>query len=329
MDRSAFDRIIQAGGYVNVNTGGAPDGIYAVGNLPDTSHFTVTTSESSPPTTARNGTVLLPKMNGYYNAAKGSTAVTVVPNTNANVQVNDHVFLVVPANQGAQLADQEAVVTSVVDEHHFTISVGTTPAANDVGRSITIYPLTPPPLSRSGSVVVAPSRFDMNGTNGSLTQTPLDSPTVFNYFYPDYKYPGNLAASDITTPEFQLTTDSNIVTLTNTIDSTILSSGNTAGLCAFNNGSLMLDLGPYMGAPYVTSSTSGTTTITTVDATGLVNKLGDILTGGTMSDAAKGKISDFLNNPTAFPVTSATSGRDKVRAAVQLILASPEYAIQR
>ena len=26
MDRSAFDRVIQSGGYVNVNTGGAPDG---------------------------------------------------------------------------------------------------------------------------------------------------------------------------------------------------------------------------------------------------------------------------------------------------------------
>ena len=152
---------------------------------------------------------------------------------------------------------------------------------------------------------------------------------MFNYFDPDYKYPGSLAANNITTPEFQLTTDSNIVTLTNTIDSTILSSGNTAGLCAFNNGTLMLDLGAYMGAPYVTTITSGTVTTTTVDATGLVNKMSDLLTGGTLSQATKDAITGFINNTTYFPTTSATSGRDKVRAVVQLILASPEYAVQR
>ena len=84
-----------------------------------------------------------------------------------------------------------------------------------------------------------------------------------------------------------------------------------------------------MGAPYVATTTSGSTSTTTVDAVGLVNKMGDLLTGGTLTQATKDIITGFLNNTTYFPPTSATSGRDKVRAVVQLILASPEYAVQR
>ena len=89
----------------------------------------------------------------------------------------------------------------------------------------TIFPLIAPPWTRSGSVSLPSSSFYVNNTDADLSQTPLGAATVFNFFYPSYKYPGALTVNNITTPEFQLTTDSNIVNLTNAIDSAILSLG--------------------------------------------------------------------------------------------------------
>jgi hypothetical protein len=188
-------------------------------------------------------------------------------------------------------------------------------------------------------------------TTSDLSQTPLGSPTVFNFFYPNYQYPGSLAANNITTPEFQLTTDSNIVNLTDAVISAMLSSGNTNGLSTYKGGAVNFDLLPYMkayGTMNTVTTTSGTTvtatTTSTVDAVGLVNKLGDVLTGGMLSSSTKTTIENLLNDPTSFPPTVVVKGtttappaaptfpttsiRDRVRAAVQLILSSPEYAIQ-
>jgi uncharacterized protein (DUF1501 family) len=49
-----------------------------------------------------------------------------------------------------------------------------------------------------------------SGSKSSLAQTPLNAPTVFNFWYPDYKYPGPLASAGMTTPEFQLTSDTTV-----------------------------------------------------------------------------------------------------------------------
>jgi hypothetical protein len=82
-----------------------------------------------------------------------------------------------------------------------------------------------------------------------------------------------------------------------------------------------------------------------VNATALVTKLSNILTGGMLSQTAQQTIIAFISNPTNFPVTSVaigtttnpppppslptTQARDIVRAAVQAILVSPEYSIQQ
>lgn len=325
-----------------------PEGIYLVASVPDASHFTITTDAA--PTAAVSGTVIMPKATGYYTVTNstGST-LTVTTSYNSNVNVGDHFQL---QTSLTKLADAEFVVSGIIDERKFTVSNSTVYEA-ETNQPCTIYPLAPPPLVRSGNVSLGASKFDMGNTNALIGQTPLNAPTVFNYFYPDYQYPGSLSANHVTTPEFQLTTDTNIVNLTNTISSTILSSANTNGLSSFKSGSINLDLGSYMTAPYVsvstTSTTSGTkvtsTTTTTVDATALVNKLGDILTGGMLTQSSKDVIIAFLNNTTSFPPTTTatgtttsppsapslptTSARDKVRTAVQLILVSPEYAIQK
>lgn len=347
--------------YLKFLSGGVADGIYTVSTLPDASHFTVNTTDT--PTAARNGNLLLYKTTGSYTITNTGTKMTFIFYTNHNLQVGDHFYVVLSAAASTQVKNADYTVTSVVDENRVTVTPPApippaTALVNETGGTVTLYPQVVPPLSRSGNVALASSKFDMRNTNSSLGQTPLNSPTVFNFFYPDYQFPGTLAANNVTTPEFQLTTDTNIVNLTNTINSTILSSGNTKGLSSFASGAILLDLGAYMTAPYASFSTVRTitgntvkdTTTTTVDAVSLVNDLSDRLTGGMMSQGAKDAIVAFLNgstngtanftvtstatgtvSPPVDPVTSlpTTCARDKARAAVQLILSSPEYAIQR
>lgn len=335
--------------YLKFITGAFADGVYTVTSVPTGSSFTVTVAGSAP-TAVVTGTVIVPKASGYDNIVKSTGVITIATNSNTNLKVGDSVWIA--AGSAAQLKDAAWTVASVLDERHFTVANSAT-YTSESNQGVAIYPLVAPPLTRSGNVNLPASKFDMGGTNGNLVQTPLDSPTVFNYFYPDYQYPGTLSANNVTTPEFQLTTDSNIVTITNTVNSTILSSGNVNGLSTFKGGALNLDLSAYMSAPYVSVNTVTTTTgtkvtavtTTTVDATALVNKLGDLLTGGMMSQQAKDQITTLINNTTYFPPTvtvvgtttappaaptlPTTSARDKARAVVQQILASAEYAVQR
>jgi uncharacterized protein (DUF1800 family) len=343
--------------YLKFLTGGFTDGIYVVSTTPSGSSFTVTVGGSAPTGTVA-GTVLVPKATGYDTIAKANgaspNAITIGTNSNTNLNPGDTVWIA--AGSAAQLKDAAWTVASVIDARHFTVTNTVTTYASEANQSVTLYPLVPPPLSRAGNVGLPASKFDMGNTNSVIVQTPLDSPTVFNFYYPNYLYPGSLSMNNVTAPEFELTTDSNIITLSNAVNSTILSSNNTSGLSNFKSGAINLDLSAYMGAPYisvntVSTTTKGTTvtavTTTTVDVNGLITKLGNVLTGGMFNQntQAVAALAGFINNTTFFPPTQTatgtvtnppaaptlptTSARDKVRAVVQQILVSPDYAIQR
>jgi hypothetical protein len=186
------------------------------------------------------------------------------------------------------------------------------------------------PVNRSGSVTIRYSTWNMDYTDGgfssSLSQTPLNSPTVFNFFFPDYKFQGILASAGLTTPEFQLTSDTSAVLQMNFLSGGIFSSsGNTNGLSSFagGNGSIMLDLGPWM------------TPANTSDAgiPGLVDSLNTLLCAGQLSTAAKNIIVNYVANTSRFPLANPTPTntqmRDRVRAVVHLIVSSPEFIVQR
>ncbi|HEX8678702.1 MAG TPA: DUF1800 family protein, partial [Chthoniobacterales bacterium] len=205
--------------YIDFAAGGPPDGIYAVASLPDATHFTVTTTED-PATvpSARSGAAIVPRQNVGYAVRNAGTPVTstitVASAANHNLKVNDHVWIDFNAAQGSVNTDAEFTVASIIDEDHFTIAVPNSTMTQETISTSTVYMLVPPPLTRSGNVALNQSKFDVGYSNNDLNQTPLDAPTVFNFFFPDFKHPGTLAANNITTPEFQLTTDTNVVTLT-------------------------------------------------------------------------------------------------------------------
>jgi hypothetical protein len=156
-----------------------------------------------------------------------------------------------------------------------------------------------------------------------LFETPLHSPTVFNFFYPDYKFPGVLSSSGLTTPEFQLTSDTTVVMQMNCFSTSMFNNwANTNGLSSFcgGDGAIALDLGRWM-TPAQTSDSAIPV---------LVDSLASLLCAGQVSPATKQIIVNYVANP-RFSYTAPTQieMRDRVFAVAHLIVTSPEFAIQR
>jgi hypothetical protein len=152
----------------------------------------------------------------------------------------------------------------------------------------------------------------------------LNSPTVFNFFFPGYKFPGPLTTAGLTTPEFQLTSDTTAAWQMNFLEGGVLGNGNnTNGISSFNagGGAIAIDLGPWM----TTANTSN------AGIPGLVDALNSLLCGGQLSASAKTYIVNYVANTTNFPYTTPTYAqmRDRVRAVVHLIITSPDFTIQK
>jgi hypothetical protein len=201
-------------------------------------------------------------------------------------------------------------------------------SANQTQDGLAVYPLMAPPLARHGSVVVQQDTWNMGytdtGSTSTLLQSPLRSPTVFNFFYPGYEFPGALASAGLTTPEFQLTSDSGVGQQMNFAESGILgNTSNTNGLSSFTggNGSIVLDIGPWMTSKLTADS----------GIPGLVDALNTRLMAGQLSADAKTSIVNYVANTNNFAYTTPTLAqmRDRVRAVVHLLTSSPDFIIQK
>ena len=60
-------------------------------------------------------------------------------------------------------------------------------------------------------------RLDLRNLDRDFGQQPLNSPSVFNFWEPDYVRPGPLAAAGLFAPEFQVLTDTTAITAANVI----------------------------------------------------------------------------------------------------------------
>jgi hypothetical protein len=257
--------------------------------------------------------------------------VTVSIAGNHGLNAGDNVFILFPS--GGPPSGQYTIL-SVPDLTHFKIQVTST--GNFAANGQTVYPLVPAPSSRGGNVGVSWNTWAMNftdtGANPSLSQTPLNSPTVFNFFFPGYRFPGALAAAGLTTPEFQLMSDTSVALQMNFFEGGILTNrpadniainANINGLSSFNSGSgaIVLDFGSWM--------TQGYTSNAGIPA--LVDALNSLLVAGQLSDSAKTQIINYVANVANFPYGSpptSTQMRDRVRAVVYLIAASPDFITQ-
>lgn len=66
-----------------------------------------------------------------------------------------------------------------------------------------------------GSFPTTESRLRYSVTDTQLSQTPLKSPTVFNWFLPDYDPGGDISAAGLVAPEMSRTTESQVISILN------------------------------------------------------------------------------------------------------------------
>jgi len=307
--------------YLSFTSGGARSGIFTVAAVASSSVFIVTALDSA----NRVGNCAFPKWTGGGFTQTGSniTFTTAGPH---GLLAGRYVYVVFPDTGSGTNGTYR--VASVPNSIRFSI-VGSM-SANRSGSDPLVLPLVAAPLIRSGSVTIKYSTWNMNytdsGSSSSLYQTPLNAPTVFNFFFPDYKFQGILASAGLTTPEFQLTSDSSVVSQMNFFSSSIFNNGsNTNGLSSFagGNGSIALDLGPWM-TPAITSNAG---------IPDLVDSFNTLLCAGQLSLAARNIIATYVADNTRFPLTSPTPThaqmRDRVRAVLHLVVSSPEFIVQR
>lgn len=313
--------------YLVFSTGNGVTKRYQVLSAANGNQFTVPTTNS----VNSAGICVMPKITAAGYVQSGSAVVTVSCASAHGLVANELIY--VPANS-VLLPPNIYQVINILDATHFTFLTTTN---SQTQSAFSLYPLgsPPPPLTRNGTVTVQFSTWNMSYTDSdstyNLSQSPLSANTVFNFFFPNYAYPGALSAAGLTTPEFQITSDTSVALQMNFLGSGVLtnSSGNlnsvnTNGLSSFTKGSgaIILDVGPWMTTNYTASTNIPV----------LVDNLNSILLAGQLSAAAKTNIVNYLTNTVNFPFSTpptAVQMRDRVRSAIHLIVCSPDFTIQK
>ncbi len=148
---------------------------------------------------------------------------------------------------------------------------------------------------------------DLSNAGTQLGQSPLRSPSVFNFFRPGYVPPSTALRAGGVAPEFQLVTESSVGGYLNFMMNVI-----STGL---NSGD--------MNAPYLSELALVT------DAPALVRRLNLLLCAGQLSQANQTLIVTTLNATAVTAASSGTLKRNRICAAVLMVMASAEYLIQK
>ena len=164
---------------------------------------------------------------------------------------------------------------------------------------------------------------DLSNPATQLGQSPLRSPSVFNFFRPGYVPPSTaLSAAQVPAPEFQLVNESSVGGYLNYLQVAIRNG-------IFVNAPDLPNAASDAANGYDITAAYSAELPLAADAQGLVKRLGLMLCAGQLSDASQTLIVNALN---ATPVTAASSDsakRDRVAAAVFLVMASADYLIQK
>lgn len=144
---------------------------------------------------------------------------------------------------------------------------------------------------------------NMSSASTRLGQSPLRSPTVFNFFRPGYVPPNtSIGVAGLTAPEFQITNESTVVGYVNWMQALIPS-----------------------GVGEVKSTYSAFTPLAT-DVNALFDTLNTLLSAGQLSAATKSTITTAITS-----MSSSTDAQklSRVQAMIWLIMSAPEYLVQK
>jgi uncharacterized protein (DUF1800 family) len=149
---------------------------------------------------------------------------------------------------------------------------------------------------------------DMSSAGTRLGQSPLRSTSVFNFFRPGYTPPSrSFAAQGLVAPELQLTNESSVSGYLNFMQNTVRTGFNAAsgGLSA-----------PSYSAELALAN----------DPAALMARLNLLLTANQLSAAT---VATILGAISSISVTTLAGQQNRVYAAVLLVMASPQYLVQK
>ncbi|PID61031.1 MAG: hypothetical protein CSB44_08155 [Gammaproteobacteria bacterium] len=149
--------------------------------------------------------------------------------------------------------------------------------------------------------------FNYAWAESDLAQAPLYSPTVFNFFRPDYAPPGEIADAGLVAPEFEIHDDSSIIRITTRLLANSLWLHNHDDSKEPEN--LYIDIDREMALE--------------PDQDALIAHLDLLLTGGRMSEALRNDVRALLAER-PWEDEAAT----RVAEAIFLVITSPEAAVQ-
>jgi uncharacterized protein (DUF1800 family) len=152
-------------------------------------------------------------------------------------------------------------------------------------------------------------RWLVGDLSGSLGQSPLRSPSVFNFFRPGYVPPStSLSEAGATAPEFQIVNETTVSAYLNFMQTTIERGTGTSNNVAASYSRELALVG---------------------DAKALVDHLCLTLAAGQVSDASRIIMVNALNARAITANSSATDRNRRVWAAVLMVMGCPEYLVQK
>jgi uncharacterized protein (DUF1800 family) len=150
-----------------------------------------------------------------------------------------------------------------------------------------------------------------------IGQAPLRSPTVFNFYKPDYSRPGEIRTTGLRSPEFQILSDSLAVGTSNRL---------FYELFCFYTGSQRCWDSSF--ADTLQMNLARDTALAAGNPAALLDRYNLLFLSGQMSPFLRAVILQQLQQVTS-ATHGAAMGRVRVQNALYLIVNSPEYAIQK
>lgn len=145
----------------------------------------------------------------------------------------------------------------------------------------------------------------LDSTLNALGQTPMRSPSVFNFYRPEFQPPNtSIAAANLVAPEMQITEETSVV-----------------GYLNFMRGVVQYGAGAGNPRDIQPDYTSELSLAATPDL--LVDRINILLMQNRMSPILRGQILTAINS------SSGNSASNKVYLAIFLTMASPEYLVQK
>nr|WP_175537717.1 DUF1800 domain-containing protein [Paracidovorax valerianellae] len=164
---------------------------------------------------------------------------------------------------------------------------------------------------------------DLSDPATRLGQSPMRAGSVFNFFRPGYVPPATaMATNGQVAPEFQIVNETSVSGYLNFMQNAIRNG-------IFVNAPDLPQSASNAANGYDIACTYANLLPLVADATALVRKTALLLSAGQVSAATQGRIAAALNTTPVTAGSTAAVKLNRVAAAVLLVMASPEYLVQK